>query len=522
MVSRPKRQPEGLVFARKVALEVSFEDALHLDGQSKICNRLYNDLLERANSLRVAFVQAKENGNEALARDIARILYTDRGLRDLVPEMKQEHPFFRAVYSSPLKNAALRLSRAIADYQDSVHGRRKGPKMGWPIFKAWKREWFSVEYEEPGKGWKIEDGNWLRLSFGENAEGKRMSIRLRLIDPPKGLRQARNVRIAREAGRYYALFGTEEKRGRMAERRDGRFAPGNELRVLYIDPNIKNLGYGVSNHGEACEYDNCPALKELDRRIDKLKSKRDRCVRRGRLVEFTRDDGTVHRHWEPSRRWARYDRALKAAEAKKRDLVKHFFYSVGHRLFETYDVVGIGDFVPANASSGLGKKANRTIRNNRHLGRLRDTLAWVAQKSGRRFMALDETGTTRTCSACDHEVEGGIHPSVREWTCPSCHAFHIRDENAAKNGLVRLLGKLRDVGLAGNLHVPCSGPAGVEIRQRCRLGFRPGGRWEMSPFGDAPAMNQIGPGAIPPGFRHSRKGDGMGVVAADPGLVPAE
>nr|MBA2306973.1 transposase [Candidatus Dependentiae bacterium] len=64
---------------------------------------------------------------------------------------------------------------------------------------------------------------------------------------------------------------------------------------------------------------------------------------------------------------------------------------------------------------------------------------WVALKSGKTYQEFAEKGTTRTCHACAFVVDGGIHPSIRTWKCPGCSTEHIRDENAACNGLIKIL-----------------------------------------------------------------------------------
>ncbi|OLE32855.1 MAG: hypothetical protein AUG45_08900 [Ktedonobacter sp. 13_1_20CM_3_54_15] len=46
-------------------------------------------------------------------KQVGKTLYTERGLRDLLPSLKARYPFLKTVYSSVLKNAALRLSKAI-------------------------------------------------------------------------------------------------------------------------------------------------------------------------------------------------------------------------------------------------------------------------------------------------------------------------------------------------------------------------------------------------------------------------
>ena len=51
------------------------------------------------------------------------------------------------------------------------------------------------------------------------------------------------------------------------------------------------------------------------------------------------------------------------------------------------------------------------------------------------FKTINPKNTTQTCSSCGY-VLAGTHKLTlknRHWTCPNCHAFHIRDENAAKN-----------------------------------------------------------------------------------------
>src|SRR6266581_2061958 len=137
--------------AIKIPLQVSPEQAVLLDSQSKIANWLYNKLLEQANALRQQYREAQDQQS----RDqIGLTLYSERGLRNLIPGLKGLHPFLKAVYSSVLKNAALRLSKAIRDYQDGKHARRANV-VNWPKFRAWKRKWFSLQYDEPWKGYAL-------------------------------------------------------------------------------------------------------------------------------------------------------------------------------------------------------------------------------------------------------------------------------------------------------------------------------------------------------------------------------
>jgi putative transposase len=150
--------------AVKIQLYADEQTFLSLDGQSKICNWLYNHLLEQANTLKKQFI---ETGDPEFSKSV----YTERGLRNLIPSLKVENPFLKSVHSSPLKNAALRLSESIQAQQKSKKGKRKGSS-GWPRFRSWNANWFSLFYDEPNKGYKI-TGSTLLLSLGMGEESKK-------------------------------------------------------------------------------------------------------------------------------------------------------------------------------------------------------------------------------------------------------------------------------------------------------------------------------------------------------------
>jgi len=443
--------PSGL----KIKLEVDSRTAAVLDSQSKICNWLYNHLLERAHELRARFVVSDGQDSEA-----ALAVYSRRGLRNLIPGLKRERPFLKAVYSSPLKNAALRLSRAIHEYQKSRRGERKGQEVDWPHFRSWKGKWFSLEYEEPWKGYRVE-GQTLHLTLGVDRQDRRLTVTGRLATPlPFPKTRVKSLRIVKEHGEFYAVFTVERDLPEGSQEKEDP----TPLRVIACDPNHKNLVYGVGTDGQAIEVENCPVLRRLDQRIDELKARRDRCKRRSRLIEFVREDGSVHHHWEPSRRWKRYDRALQAARRKRRDQTKTYLYTVSNALCRGYDLIGVGHYAPRGG--GISRGMRRAMNNQSLIGRFKRVMEWTARKSGREYIGFDETGTTRTCSHCGAVVDSGIPPDVREWTCASCGSAHIRDENAAQNGLRRVRKTL----------VPGSGPTpAVEVSVRWT--------WRVAPTG---------------------------------------
>lgn len=411
---------ENLVI--KLSVEVDKQTSSELDGQSKICNWLYNHLLEEGGKLKAAFIQSGD-------AEAAKSLYTKRGLRNLVPKLKQQHLFLKVVHSSPLKNTALRLSEAISAHQKSKKGKRKGKQVSWPKFRAWKQNWFSLFYDEPQKGFKIE-GKTLTLSLGMGKERKQRSLILSLPEAHilKG-KILRNLRITSELGNYYAIFTIQKE------------LPNRKpiSKVLALDPNHKNLAYGVDTGGTALEIAAPSWLKNYDKRLDELKSKRDHCNKKSKKSVILDSEGnaTGKEYNIPSRQWQKYDRALKKTIRKRREQTKTFMFTSAHQLFQEYDCVGIGDYTPKG--SGISKPMRRAMNNRSLISRWKDTLSWVAHKSGKTFLQFDEKGTTRTCHHCLHIEEQGIPVSLRQWCCPQCQTVHIRDENAAINGLRKIL-----------------------------------------------------------------------------------
>lgn len=553
----------------KLKLEPDKETAEILDGQSRICNWLYNHLLEKANDLRDDY---KKNPSE----EISKMLYTKRGLRNLLPEIKEEHPFLKVVHSSPLKNSALRLSDCIQTYQKSRKGKRKGQATGWPKFRSWKSHWFSLFYDEAEKGYCIEDRNLkLSLGLGEDRKQRSLTIPMQEASHLQG-KIIRNLRIVKQAGVFSAVFTvlrelTDKKPmesigsslffpgsfqepakfvAKLLEPQDNisqyfqkqlpqkikallpsyskntaknkkvlegicntlntliekddfhqrpelfeqiklrratwklicKESKGLELcklkrllledayeeiaknqTIIAFDPNHKNFAYGVDSEGKSIEIEAPDWLKIYDKRIDELKSKRDKCKKNSKQVDVLDNQGKPigTKRWQSSRRWVKYNRTLERVLAKRRDQTKTFLFTLANMLFSLYRIVIIGDYTPHGGGISTGMR--RAMNNRSLIGRFKEILSWVALKSGKNYDIFKEKGTTRTCCECGYVVKDGIHPDVRLWACPACHFEHIRDENAARNGLTNYLRELEQ-NSNDSLLVPCSGL--VSIRER--------------------------------------------------------
>lgn len=73
-------------------------------------------------------------------------------------------------------------------------------------------------------------------------------------------------------------------------------------------------------------------------------------------------------------------------------------------------------------------------------------LVYKAELYGKTFITVNPKNTTQTCSECGFIMGSGNTKKLtledREWTCPSCNTYHIRDVNAAKNILSKGLKQL--------------------------------------------------------------------------------
>ena len=84
---------ENLVL--KLLITADPQGAAELDGQSRICNWLYNHLLDKGQQLKHEF----QSGNS----EAAKTLYTKRGLRNLLPKIKEEHHFLTHLTQSMVR-----------------------------------------------------------------------------------------------------------------------------------------------------------------------------------------------------------------------------------------------------------------------------------------------------------------------------------------------------------------------------------------------------------------------------------
>ena len=193
----------------------------------------------------------------------------------------------------------------------------------------------------------------------------------------------------------------------------------------------------------------------MERRIDQLKSKRDKCKKKHKEITLP-NKKIIKIH---SRRWVKLDKELKKLYRLRREQTKTYLYTLANKLYREYDHVAVGDYTPRGG--GLNTKMRRGMNNFSLIGRFKEILHWVALKSGKEFSIWNEYNSTKKCSNkdCDFIHDKSLNPAIREWICPKCNVHHNRDENAATNGFYKL-------------NLPCLGHQEIiKIKSRCAWKF---------------------------------------------------
>lgn len=386
-----------MIYAKKIEVQFDDKDTNILEGQSKICNWLYNQLLQ-------VTIEDYKNGN-------VRKLLSGRNLRNYATKMKSDNRFLYSVHSSPIKNTAIRVKESYEKFFKK--------NCCYPNFRSFKKKWFSLFYDEPNKGFKLIDNRSLRISLGKNELNKQVYVKGHLTESfkLKNNERIKNFRLCKQQGnKFYAIFTIEKED-----------LPKKEVKSwIAIDQNHKNLFVGIDNEGTTIEFEKIYQVKYFDKLIDEIKSKRDLCKKKNKL-KYT-DHG--NKYYLPSKRYLKLSKTLDKLYHKRREQIKLIMYSISNYIAKNYDKAIIGDYTPTLEVANE-KNMHRGMLNQSLIGMFRKILSWTMEKSNKTCIVVSEKDTTKTCCICgDLEKKD---PSIREFTCKKCNITILRDVNSAIN-----------------------------------------------------------------------------------------
>jgi putative transposase len=313
--------------------------------------------------------------------------------RRVVTEAKstEARAWLSEVASVALVQSVRDAHRAFKNFFDSVEGRRRGRKVGWPKFRSRKEN--RQAFRLTRNGFNIRSNGRLYLAkIGE--------VRVRwsrtLPSAPS------SVTITREPdGHHYASFVVEAESTPLpvVDREAG------------IDLGITRLATVVDTTGRRTHVANPKHLARKLRKLHRLEREKARRVKGGANRARTRRQIAVQ-HGRVAR--ARRDHHHKLALMLVRD----------------NQAVHVEDLNIA------GMVRNRWLARAIHdagWGQFVRLLREKAEKYGRTVHAVSRwLPSSKTCSTCGFLMDD-MPLMIRTWVCPGCGLTHDRDHNAARN-----------------------------------------------------------------------------------------
>jgi putative transposase len=291
------------------------------------------------------------------------------------------------VSSVVLQQALADLNTAYRNFFASLHGTRKGPKMGKPRFRSRKDHRQAVRFTANAR-FKVLGNGKLRLP-------KIGDVPVRWSRPlPSAPSSVTAIKDA--AGRYFASFLVETRPRALPE----------TASVIGIDLGLRH--FAVLSDGRKI------TAPRFLRRAEKTLRRRQRELSRKQKGSRNRDKARVK---------------VARAHARVADARRDFHHQVSTALIRESQAVAVEDL----AVKALGRtRLAKSVHDAGWAGFVA-MLEYKARRSGREFHRIGRfEPTSQTCSVCG--VKDGPKPlHVRAWQCGGCGAWLDRDINAAMN-----------------------------------------------------------------------------------------
>jgi putative transposase len=337
------------------------------------CARVvYNDCLRLREECRAAGVKTTD-------REVQRRVVT---LAKLTPE----RAWLAEVGSVVLVQACQDARRAYRNWFDSLSGKRKGRKVGHPVFRR-KHARQSIRLTR--NGFALHGKRLYVAKVGD------LKVRW-----SRGLpSMPSSVTVIREPdGRYYASFVVEREPSPLplCDRETG------------IDLGLSRLV--TTSDGEIISN-------------PRFLRARQRTLAKGQRALSRKRKGSANR--------ARARRRVAVAHRKVREARRDHAHKTALRLVRDNQAV----YAETLNVTALGRTRMARSVHDAGWAQLLRLIGEKAEHYGREFHQIGRfEPTSQTCSACGTN-DGPKHLSIRTWQCPVCAAVHDRDVNAARNVL---------------------------------------------------------------------------------------
>lgn len=350
--------------------------------------RVWNLLLAEQNMIQ----QAQRDGEK-----IRYLTHFDMINQIVAWKKEEELTYLKEADSFALQQSAINLNEAINNYFKSRTGKRKGAKVGWPVFKNKFRK---QSYRTMNINGVI---RLVERTIHLPKLGYVRCIADRTLESDYKIKSV-TVSCAND-GRYYAAICYSTEQSHLLP------MTGQEIG---IDLGLRDLFITSSGMKATRPAD----LINVAKTKQQLKKKQRQLARKiPGSANFNRVKQQVARL---------FSRATRQRNA--------YYHELSRWLVNNYDAIYLEDL---NVNGMLkNRKLSRAIHESAW-SELAGMIAYKSEWAGRTYHQISRWfPSSKTCSCCGHKMEQ-MPLDVREWSCPACGTHHDRDINAAINILLQ-------------------------------------------------------------------------------------
>jgi putative transposase len=355
-----------------------------------------------------ALAQVKAN-LDARAADptVAPLAWNLPALRKQWNQAKQQvAPWWRACSKEAYASGIADLVAALGNWSDANHGRRSGGRVGFPRFKARRRDRGRVRFTTGA----------MRL------EPDRRHLTLPVIGKLRCKENTRRLQrpLANSRARVLSMTLTEQPGGRLVVSIQAIVAQQPRTPDLPDGRCGIDLGIGtewavIAHHDDTIERVAHPTpwaeMQQQRRRIARQRSRR--------IVS--------------SRGHRQANAKLAALDRRAANLRTHHIHTLTTTLARRYGTIVVEDLDVAAMGRSMRRRGFRRSVHQAGIGRTRPMLAYKTVQQGGRLLVADRWfASSKTHHGCGGYL-AGLRLGQRVWVCPGCGGLVDRNANAALN-----------------------------------------------------------------------------------------
>lgn len=337
---------------------------------------------------------------------------------------KEQFPWATEVPKSAGDTGFFNFEAAMKNYYDSVKGKRKGARMGFPKFKSKKRSKlsFCMAYDQ------VTERNYV----GHDFRMPKMAKPINMTEPLRFSGKVKESIVSFSAGHWWVSVIVDIVDPAPLD---------HPVKSVGIDLGIKTL----AKLSDDKEFENqkllkseLRKLKRLGRRVSrrsllyKLRKAHPEATQKQLLGMYAAACAKAKEEKRPveSRRWERAKLQLARHQTHIANKRAFHIHKMTKQIAVTYQIVGVEDL---NVKGMMKNHRLALSIGDASFGEIIRQLEYKTAATGGRVVKVGRFfASSKTCGDCGH-VNKDLTLSDRTWTCKGCGAIHDRDWNASRN-----------------------------------------------------------------------------------------